>query len=264
MKKFLSFFASALLLGSMTITLTACVHADADEGYDTPKFENQTITVNGVSFKMIAVEGGTFQMGTPESDTDAFDEEKPQHEVTLSSYYIGETEVTQELWEAVTGSNHSDVKGAKLPIGQVSWEDCQAFISKLNQMTGKTFRLPTEAQWEYAARGGKKSKGYIYSGSGTIDEVAWYEGGATHDVATKKANELGIYDMSGNAWEWCQDWYGSYTSDAQTNPQGPASGSKHIYRGGSTFGGDDFCRVVFRNWAEPSYSSPRLGFRLAM
>ncbi|MBR7028841.1 MAG: formylglycine-generating enzyme family protein, partial [Bacteroidaceae bacterium] len=155
MKKFLSFAAFALMLAASCVSFTACGGDDDDEkGDDTPKFQNQTITVGGVSFKMIAVEGGTFQMGSPESDADTDDDEKPQHEVTLSNYYIGEIEVTQELWETVMGSNPSKFKGPKLPVEKVSWDDCQEFILKLNEKTGKTFRLPTEAEWEYAARGG--------------------------------------------------------------------------------------------------------------
>ena len=185
---------------------------------------NQTFTVGGVSFTMVKVEGGTFKMGaTSEQGSDVYDNEKPAHSVTLSSYYIGQTEVTQELWQAVMGSNY---KGAKRPVECVSWNDCQEFISKLNEKTGKNFRLPTEAEWEYAARGGK-SGGTKYSGSNTIGDVAWYtdnSGGTTHDVATKRANELGIYDMSGNVWEWCSDWYGDYSSSSQSNPQGPSTG----------------------------------------
>ncbi len=168
---------------------------------------SQTFTVNGVSFKMIFVEGGTFTMGaTAELESDALGGEKPTHRVTLSSYMIGETEVTQELWQAVMGGNPSLHKGARNPVEWVSWNDCQEFIDKLNRLTGRKFGLPTEAQWEYAARGGNRSKGYKYSGSNNIDELAWYDGNSgTHLVATKKPNELGIYDMSGNLWEWCQD-----------------------------------------------------------
>ncbi|MBR7028214.1 MAG: SUMF1/EgtB/PvdO family nonheme iron enzyme, partial [Bacteroidaceae bacterium] len=230
---------AAMLL--MAFTFAACGGDDDDEkGDGTPKFQNQTITVDGVSFKMIAVEGGTFLMGSPESDADTDDDEKPQHEVTLSNYYIGETEVTQELWETVMGSNPSEFKGPKLPVENVSWDDCQTFIGKLNAQTGKTFRLPTEAEWEYAARGGKKSKGYTYSGSNTIGNVAWYDGnsgGTTHEVSTKQANELGIYDMSGNVLEWCQDWYGAtyYENSSTTAPQGPASGTYRVLRGGSWY-----------------------------
>ena len=215
--------------------------------------ENKTFTVKGVTFTMVAVEGGTFMMGaTSEQGRDAWDREKPVHQVTLSSYYIGQTEVTQALWEVVMGTTVSEQRdkaytsswplygeGYNFPMYYISWEECQTFVSKLNQLTGKRFRLPTEAEWEYACRGGKKSRGYKYSGSNTIDDVAWYTSNSsneTHPVATKSPNELGIYDMSGNVWEWCQDWKGSYSSAAQTNPTGASSGSYRVYRGGDTPG----------------------------
>ena len=258
---------AAMLL--MAFTFAACGGDDDDEkGDDTPKFQNQTITVDGVSFKMIAVEGGTFQMGSPESDDEAGDDEKPQHEVTLSNYYIGETEVTQELWEAVMGSNPSEFKGPKLPVENVSWDDCQAFIGKLNAQTGKTFRLPTEAEWEYAARGGKKSKGYTYSGSNTIGNVAWYSdnsGETTHEVGTKQANELGIYDMSGNVWEWCQDWYGKtyYEKSSTTDPQGPTSGTCRVLRGGAWFNSAQYFRVAYRSYNFPDLDL-NFGLRLVL
>ena len=227
--------------------------------------DGQTFVVNGVSFTMIPVEGGTFQMGS--NDSDAYSDEQPVHQVTLSSFSIGETEVTQELWQAVMGSNPSYLKVSKLPVEQVSWNDCQTFITKLNQMTGKTFRLPTEAEWEYAARGGNKSQGYIFSGSNTIGDVAWYtsnSGSTTHEVATKAANELGIYDMSGNVWEWCQDWYGDYSGGSQTNPTGPTSGSIRVKRGGSWYLIARGCRVSNRNLITPTSTGYDLGFRLAL
>jgi len=236
-----------------------------------------TYTVGGVSFKMVAVEGGTFTMGaTAEQGSDAYDWEKPAHEVTLSSYSIGQTEVTQELWQAVMGSNPSRITGnLQRPVEQVSWNDCQTFISKLNQMTGKNFRLPTEAEWEYAARGGNRSQGYKYAGSNTIGDVAWchdnsYAMGSsdpdygTHSVATKAPNELGLYDMTGNVCEWCQDWYGSYSSDAQTAPAGPASGSERVYRGGGWYSYYGGCRVSYRYSLTPSRTRDILGLRLAL
>ena len=192
--------------------------------------------VNGVSFEMVRVEGGTFRMGaTSEQEDEADDDEKLVHSVTLSSYYIGKTEVTQALWQAVMGSNPSHFKGADLPVEFVTWNECQEFIQKLNRLTGSNFRLPTEAEWEFACRGGNNSRGHKYSGSNDIDNVAWYwdnSGRKTHPVATKAPNELGIYDMSGNVWEWCADWYGGYSSSAQTNPKGPYGGSGRVYRGG--------------------------------
>ena len=227
-------------------------------------FPGKVYTVNGVSFKMIAVKGGTFQMGSD----DGFYDQLPVHQVTLSDYYIGETEVTQELWNAVMGSNPSYFTGnMQRPVEQVSWDDCQTFIYKLNQLTGETFRLPTEAQWEYAARGGNKSKGYIYSGSNEIDEVAWYWDNSymapTHPVKTKAPNELGIYDMSGNVWEWCSDWYGDYSSAAQTDPTGPATGSSRVCRGGGWLGIAAGCRVANRGYSAPTFSDFYLGLRLA-
>ena len=224
----------------------------------------QTYTVNGVSFKMIPVEGGTFQMGS--DDSDAYSNEQPVHQVTVSSFSIGETEVTQELWEAVMGSNPSDFKGSKLPVEKVSWYDCQTFIGKLNELTGKTFRLPTEAEWEYAARGGNKSNGYTYSGSNTIGDVAWCSSNSsssTDPVATKAPNELGIYDMSGNVNEWCQDWYSSsYSSGSQTNPSGPSSGFNRVTRGGSWYIIARRCRVSYRLYGDPTNSWGDCGLRL--
>ena len=225
----------------------------------------ETFTVEGVSFRMVRVEGGTFLMGSKDSKAES--DEKPMHLVTLSTYSIGETEVTQELWQAVMGSNPSYFKGAKRPVEKVSWEDCQQFIQKLNQLTGKRFRLPTEAEWEYAARGGNKSKGYKYAGGNDIGSVAWYSGNsgnATHDVATKQANELGLYDMSGNVYEWCQDWYGKYTRGAQTNPTGPQGGSIRVYRGGSWGSSAGDCRSSYRFGNAPSYIGGFLGLRLAL
>ena len=224
--------------------------------------------VNGVTFKMIAVEGGTFKMGaTSEQGSDAESDERPVHSVTLSDYYIGETEVTQELWDAVMGTNPSYFKGSNKPVESISWNDCQEFIKKLNKITGKNFRLPTEAEWEYAARGGNKSKGYKYSGSNTIGSVAWYDsnsGDKTHDVKTKQANELGIYDMSGNVREWCQDWKGDYSSSSQTNPTAPSSGSIRVLRGGSWNRSARLCRVSYRYYYDPDYRSNSLGLRLAL
>ena len=216
---------------------------------------------------MIYVEGGTFMMGaTSEQGSDAYDWEKPAHQVTLSSFSICKYEVTQEEWEAVMGSNPSSFKGMKLPVEQVSWDDCQTFIRKLNQMTGKQFRLPTEAEWEYAARGGSKSRGYKYAGGNDLGSVAWYSGYSgrkTHDVGQKQPNELGLYDMSGNVWEWCQDWYGDYSSSSQTNPKGPSSGSSRVRRGGSWVSNARICRVSYRSYDTPDYRDFILGLRLA-
>lgn len=232
----------------------------------TPKIK--TFYANGVPFEMVEVRGGTFRMGaTSEQGCDAYDWEKPVHSVTLSGYYIGKTEVTQALWKAVMGSNPSYFKGDDLPVENVSWDDCQVFVRKLNSLTGQNFRLPTEAEWEFACRGGNNSLGYKYSGSDNIDNVAWYDGNSgdkTHPVATKSANELGIYDMSGNVWEWCCDWYGDYTSGALTNPKGPESGSGRVNRGGSWDGNARGCRSSNLDFSYPTCRNYDLGLRLAL
>ena len=229
--------------------------------------KERVFRVGGVEFKMIRVEGGTFMMGSPDSDSDAYDNEKPQHWVTLSDYYIGEIPVTQALWQAVMGGNPSYFQGVNNPVECVSWYDCQEFLKKLNQQTGMTFSLPTEVQWEYAARGGNKRKGYKYAGSNSVKDVAWYmenSGGMTHPVKGKRANELGLYDMSGNVWEWCQDWLGSYSSTPQTNPIGPVTGSCRVLRGGSWFSGAGSCRVAIRGSDSPGRRSFNAGFRLSL
>ena len=227
----------------------------------------EEVEVNGVEFNMIYVEGSLFDMGaTLEQGDDCFADERPTHQVTLSDYYIGETEVTQELWVAVMGNNPSRFTGnSRNPVEEVSWYDCIEFIQELNRLTGKRFRLPTEAEWEFAARGGSNSKGYKYSGSNNIDDVAWYDGnsgGMTHEVATCAPNELGIYDMSGDVWEWCSDWYGDYSSSSQTDPTGHASGSSRVLRGGSWYYFAPGCRVSCRYSYSPDYQDYNFGFRL--
>ena len=256
---------------SQVATISVTVNKNGSEP------QTQTFTVGGVSFTMVAVQGGTFTMGaTAEQGSNARNDEKPAHQVTLSGYSIGQTEVTQELWQAVMGNNPSYIQAStnsnygdnlQRPVECVSWDDCQTFIARLNQMTGKNFRLPTEAEWEYAARGGNQSRGYKYAGSNNIGDVAWYSsnsGSATHPVATKAPNELGLYDMSGNVHEWCQDWYDSYSSDAQTNPTGPTSGSYRVHRDGSWYINARFCRVSIRNVYTPTTTSIDLGLRLAL
>ena len=239
-------------------------------------FKTLEFTVNGVSFKMVAVEGGTFQMGATSEQQNPYSDEKPVHDVTLSSYYIGETEVTQALWEAVMGSNPSCFKGSDNPVECVSYNDCVAFVKKLNDKlkaagqlpAGREFRLPTEAEWEYAARGGNRSRGYQYSGSNTLSSVAWYgeswDTGSTHPVKKKQANELGLYDMSGNVWEWCYDWYYDYSSSSQTNPKGPSTGSYRVLRGGSWYFNAQVCRVADRNYYSPDSRNSFNGLRLAL
>ena len=229
---------------------------------------SQSFTVNGVSFDMMYVKGGTFIMGaTSEQGSDAHSDEKPTHRVTLSNFYIGKYEVTQALWQAVMGSNPSNWKGDDLPVESVSWDDCQTFIRKLNALTGKNFRLPTEAEWEFAARGGNNSRGYKYAGSNNIETVAWYQGNSgnkTHVVGTKSPNELGLYDMSGNVWEWCQDRYGSYSGASQTNPTGASSGSYRVLRGGSWSSIARFCRSSNRGNRVPAYRGSYNGLRLVL
>ncbi|MBO5728490.1 MAG: SUMF1/EgtB/PvdO family nonheme iron enzyme [Paludibacteraceae bacterium] len=226
--------------------------------------------VNGVQFKMKYVEGGEFMMGaTAEQGDDAWDDEKPAHRVSLDSYYIGETQVTQALWKAVMGENPSRWKDDNLPVETISWNDCQEFIRKLNQLTGRTFALPTEAQWEFAARGGKLSKGYKYAGSDNLNEVAWFgynSNSQTHPVAQKKPNELGLYDMSCNVWEWCNDWYDSnyYQSSSERNPQGPTSGGLRVLRGGGWSNVARFCRVSRRGLDYPGYCRSNDGMRLSL
>ena len=223
---------------------------------------------NGISIEMVKVEAGSFDMGATPEMKKPYDWEKPVHRVTLTNnYYIGKYEVTQALWKIVMGSNPSNFKGDNLPVENVSWNNCQKFISKLNKLTGKSFRLPTEAEWEYAARGGNKSRGYLYSGSNAIGDVAWYEGNSsfmTHAVGTKQPNELGIYDMTGNVWEWCQDWYDSYSSSPQTNPTGAVSGSYRVDRGGSWNCLARSCRASCRDRCTPDYRNNSCGLRLVL
>ena len=224
------------------------------------------ISVGGVSFKMIEVEGGTYMMGN-DGEIGGNIDETPKHSVTLDAFYIGETEVTQELWNAVMGSNPSVYVGNKKPVNAVNWNQCNEFIDKLNYMTGKTFRMPTEAEWEYAAKGGRQSKGYEYSGSNNVGSVAWYVNNSNYepqDVKGKIPNELGIYDMSGNVFEWCSDWYGGYNSSAQTNPTGPNSGNNKVVRGGAFSYNDTYCRVARRFSCSPNWCDSYHGLRLVM
>ena len=225
------------------------------------KDETYVETAKGINLKMIYVEGGIFAMGSNSGESD----ERPVHNVTLDSYYVGETEITQAQWRAVMGSNPSRYTGDNRPVERVSWHDAQAFCKKLSELTGKRYVLPTEAQWEYAARGGNQSKGYTYSGSNNIEEVAiyYYNSRNGHsNVKSKKPNELGIYDMSGNVYEWCSDWKGSYSSSSQTNPQGPTSGSYRVLRGGGWSSNASYCRVADRNSNGPSGTESYYGFRV--
>lgn len=208
-------------------------------------------TIDGASFEMVFVEGGTFMIGTSE--------------VTLSSYYIGQFQVTQELWKAVMRKNPSYYEGDTLPVETVSHNDCIAFIEKLNKLTGERFRLLTEAEWEYAARGGKYTKGFTYSGSNVLSEVAWNRNcKKPHPVGKKKPNELGVYDMSGNVWEWCQDWYDSNYPSSKQDPTGPSTGSNRVNRGSSHYGNASSCAVTHRSCNLPGDIYRDLGLRLAL
>ncbi len=216
---------------------------------------------------MVLVEGGTFTMGAADNQLkDAESDEKATHQVTLPSYYICKYEVTQNLWTLVMGNNPSSFKASLQPVEDVTWNDCQQFIEKLNSLTGKDYRMPTEAEWEFAARGGNQSKGYKYAGSNSIGEVAWYSansGNSPHDVGKKKPNELGLYDMSGNVYEWCQDWKAPYSRKAQTNPTGPEEGTYRVNRGGRWCGSARACRTSDRSMSAPDYHFYHLGMRLA-
>lgn len=224
----------------------------------------KTFTVNGVSFKMVAVSGGSFTMGaTSEQGDDAWDDEKPTHKETLTDFYIGQTEVTQALWKAVMGDNPAwELGDLQHPVERVSWDDCQLFIKRLNELTDQHFRLPTETEWEFAARGGNASRGYKYAGSDECHLVAWYGLNArTHPVATKAPNELGLYDMSGNVWEWCQSDYVVYGLNNATS----SANMFRVFRGGSAWFSQSWrCRVSFRNFAYASFRYCDLGLRLAM
>lgn len=248
--------------------------ADVIDATIQPAAWDGKMNVNGVSFNMIPVKGGTFTMGSPTTEMGRGTNEGPQHEVTISrDYYIGEAQVTQALWIAVMGVNPAKNKGdMNLPVENVTWNDCQAFITKLNELTGKKFRLPTEAEWEFAARGGTLSKGYMFPGTsspqqgGKPKEYIWYtsnSNGTTQSVAQKLPNELGIYDMGGNVFEWVSDFYKAYSSEPVTDPTGPASGSMHVYRGGAYNRPVNECRCAYRYMGVQTFKAGHVGLRLA-
>ena len=270
------------MLGSILALSAMSCSDDSEDSHnnDKPLEETKTVTANGVTFKLKLVQAGTFMMGATSEQTGAYDDEKPAHQVTITKdYYLGETEVTQALWYAVMGQkptsdgdkwNVDEGLGDNYPAYFISWNDCQKFIAKLNELTGLTFRFPTEAEWEYAARGGhKKYTQTLYSGSNTIEDVAWYLANSslkTHIVSSKAANALGLYDMSGNLKEWCNDWYGSsyYSSSPQTDPTGPSSGSYRVLRGGNWDDLATTCRVAYRDNNSVTFGSGIFGMRLAL
>ena len=271
-----AFHSYSFVLVSMVLSavLLSCEKKDSLSDTYNIRYTDSTVlvTVNDATFKMIRVEGGTFEMGaTKEQGTeDPFEKEYPVHTVNLGDFYICQTEVTQAVWKAVMHDNPSLILGDdRLPVDCVKWDMCQEFITKLNEIVDHKlrFRMPTEAEWEYAARGGNRSHGYKYAGSNELGAVAWYEansGGQTHLVALKKPNELGLYDMSGNLWEWCQDWEGHYSAEEQTNPTGPDQGTHRIMRGGSWTYDQRFCRVSNRNYVSNVIRASNCGLRLAL
>lgn len=241
----------------------------SSETVETVKFADFVETIGNETFDMVAVEGGTFKMGaTPEQGEDvSYERSRPVHDVTLDNYYIGKTEVTQALWNAVMGNELDEKSDYLMPVRNVSWDEACDFCARLSEMTGKKYHLPTEAQWEYAARGGNKSNGYRYSGSNELGDVAWNIGNSenkVHAVALKKANELGLYDMSGNVSEWCLDWWhDGYPAEPQMNPQGEPTGEYRVHRGGNSWFDAVHC-VVSDRGRSPKPKGENLGFRLAM
>lgn len=263
------------LIALLLLTIMPCAALNA---------QTETYSVRGVNFRMVTVKGGTFQMGATAEQDFPYHDERPEHTVTLDSYSIGETEVTQELWYAVMRENPSQHIGPTCPVENVSWDMCQVFIHRLDSLTGLNFRLPTEAEWEYAARGGDQSKHYQYAGGNHINEVAVYYNNSgdsiltgewnyqkqlsnncrTNVVRSKQPNELGLYDMSGNVWEWCSDLYYRYSADPVTNPQGPENGERRVCRGGSWGHSDRYCRVSRRMGNMPIHPFPNIGLRLVL
>ena len=234
-----------------------------------PQVEKVTVTANGVSFTMVYVPGNTFMMGaTTFTDPDAGRNESPVHEVTIWSYYIAETEVTQELWQAVMGSNPSLCQGdPQRPVENVTRFECAVFVDKLTALTGRIFRMPTEAEWEYAARGAGFSRGFRFAGNPDPEQVAWYIDnalGGLRPVGLKEPNEIGLYDMSGNVFEWCEDFYSSYDEGPAVNPIGPESGYENIIRGGAWDTMASCCRVSYRTKMSPYELAGNVGIRLVM
>ena len=265
----------ALIVGGVLISTK-----DKEEYATTDHPDELTFTVEGVNFTMRRVEGGSFEMGaTIEQESGADNDEWPVHSVTVNDYYMGETEVTQALWYAVMGTtvyeqrDYSNLdwpvigEGPNYPMYYISYDECQQFVRRLSDMTNQPFRIPTEAEWEFAARGGLYSQGYRYSGSNSIGSIAWYQANSNknaHAVKMLPSNELGLYDMTGNLWEWCYDWYGEYGFQSQQDPSGPAYGSKRVFRGGAWYNDANNCRIANRIARVSSYRDNGVGFRLAL
>ena len=251
----------------LSIMVLLCVTLCANAQDSIPSLKHLPQPIQDLVENMVYVEGGTFTMGNNLFEySNPFEITKPEHEVTLSPYFICRYEVTQDVWDAVMGNNFSRVKGAKLPVSNICWDDCQEFVLKLVLMTGINFRLPTEAEWEFAARGGTKSRNTKYSGGNAVDSVAWYgfnSNSIIHPVGQKSPNELGLYDMNGNVWEWCYDYFGIYDNSAQTNPTGAVNESNNVTRGGYYLEKPENCCVYSRYGINPSTKSPYGGFRLA-
>lgn len=287
MKRIISTFIYAMILSTTTLPLTASCSREDDnqpiingtqennKNQDPEGIETMTFHIGKVQFRMIAVEGGTFIMGANDSNVPS--DQKPAHKVTLSDYFIGQTEVTQELWTAIMGSNPSGFKGKNLPVENVTWNACHDFINRLNKLLhdsdqlakDRNFSLPSEAQWEYAARGGNKSQGYKYAGSNDIDAVAWTRGNTdrTHPVTTKMPNELGLYDMSGNVWEWVEDYYAPYNPADQRDPVNNKDKSSGlvIKRGGSWYySQEERFTPTFRYGYYTSITDSSIGVRLCL
>ena len=253
---------------------------DSTGGQATPQNgQDFTETAFGINMRMIFVEGGTFTMGcTSDQGDDCDDDEKPTRETTVGSFHIGMLKVTQSQWEKVMGTTLDQQRakagnsmtygvGADYPMYYVSWEEAKEFCRRLSQQTGRNYSLPTEAEWEYAARGGKKSEGTKYAGSQSIRDVAWYwdnSGSSTHKCGTKRPNALGIYDMSGNVWEWCEDRYGQYLQYDKDNPKGASTGFRRVIRGGSWNNFARDCRVASRGSSSPGSRFDTTGFRVVL
>jgi formylglycine-generating enzyme required for sulfatase activity len=271
--RFFTRYVPALLAAAVVLVgmLAACgggVGGGGNKAGTPPKAKRADFRDDKAGVEMVYVKGGAFKMGCTEEQKECEDNEKPAHNVTVGDFYIGKYEVTQKQWFQVMGSNPSEGdEGEALPVNNVSWNDVNDFLTRLNAMSGRNYRLPAEAEWEFASRGRVKGKGYIFAGSNNPDDVAWFgdnSGGKARPVGTKGPNELGIYDMSGNVWEWVSDRYGDYSSFDVSDPKWPTSGSSRVIRGGSWIHDAEDCRVSVRINSDPDIRNGFLGFRLAL